>query len=208
MNSEHPDWNAVLAHELRSPIAAILGYQELLEEGTLGSLPPAAADAVGRIRQAAAHLMLLIAAIEHASDYDAPVPETASDIIDNAISTIRSEADGRGSRIDVAAEPITLFTRPTHACRALALALSAAVKVSPGDTLHVTVSAPDADAAVIRVTGSAIDPVRDAADPHLPLTGAGFRLRLARAAADLAGGSLATTEDGTIELRLEQYQQA
>ena len=200
MTIEHSDWNAVLAHELRSPIAAILGYQELLEEGTLGTLPPAAADAIGRIRLAGAQLMLLIAAIERTSDHDPAVPVSAADVIANAISTIRSEADGRGTRIDVAVPPMTLLTRPTHACRALALALSAAIKVSPGDTLKVTARA--ADVAVILVAGSAIDPVRDGADPDLPLTGAGLRLRLAQSAADLAAGSL-SIDHGTVELRLQ-----
>ncbi|MGH7447061.1 MAG: histidine kinase dimerization/phospho-acceptor domain-containing protein, partial [Longimicrobiales bacterium] len=133
---DHKDWNSILGHELRSPIAAILGYQELLEEGTLGDLPPAANDAVQRIRFAANQLLLLVAAIER-TDSDEVETVDARDVIHDVLATIRFEAEARGTRIDTTEDAVALVTRRTDACRALALALSAAIKVTPGGTLQV-----------------------------------------------------------------------
>src|SRR5690606_34860112 len=101
MNS-HPEWNAVLGHELRSPVAAILGYQELLDDGILGELPPAAADALRRIRMAAAQLMSIVDAVEGSSDGQDPVTIDSSELIDDAIRTVSFEAEGRGTRIEKA----------------------------------------------------------------------------------------------------------
>lgn len=200
MIAEHSDWNAVLGHELRSPISAILGYQELLEEGTLGVLPPAAADAVHRIRLAAEQLLLLVVAIERTSDSDDAEPIAARVVIDEAVSAIRFEADARGSSIDVGDSSVMLLTRRNDARRALALVLSAAIKVGPDLPLHV--AAAQSEAATVTVTGARLDPVRDSADPDLPLTGAGLRLQLARAAAGLAGGSIHLDSAGTVHLTL------
>ena len=49
-----------VSHELRTPITSILGYTELLEEGTLGPLSPEQADAVDRISRNSSRLQFLI----------------------------------------------------------------------------------------------------------------------------------------------------
>ncbi|HCB02883.1 MAG TPA: ATP-binding protein [Nocardioides sp.] len=49
-----------VSHELRTPITSILGYTELLEEGVLGPLPAAQADAIDRIGRNSHRLLRLI----------------------------------------------------------------------------------------------------------------------------------------------------
>jgi signal transduction histidine kinase len=196
--TQHPDWNAVLGHELRSPVAAILGYQELLDEGILGPLPNGAADALRRIRFAARQLITLIDAVEGSSDGQEAAPVSARDVIQDAMSSVRFEAEGRSTRIDIEDVAVELVTRHTDACRAIALILGAAVKVTPGGTIHV--SARDGEAPVIVIAGASLDPVHDRLARDRPLTGAGLRLELAGAAARRIGGRLDLLDGGTVHL--------
>lgn len=200
MNTQHPDWNAVLGHELRSPVAAILGYQELLDEGVLGPLPGAASDALRRIRFAADQLVTLIDAVEGSSDGQDAAALPVRDLIRDAMSSIRFEAEGRDTRIETDDADVQLVTRRTDACRALALILGAAVKVTPAGTLRV--SADDDDGPRITVTGARLDPLIDRLAFDRPLTGAGLRLELAAAATARISGDLDLLPGGTVHLRL------
>lgn len=200
MSTQHPDWNAVLGHELRSPVAAILGYQELLDEGVLGPLPDGAADALRRIRFAADQLITLIDAVEGSSDGQDPATVPAGDLFRHAIASVRFEADGRSTRIEIRNADVQLFTRRADACRAVALVLGAAVKVTPGGTLHI--SADDSHVPRISVTGARLDPHTDRLAVDRPLTGAGLRLELAAAAAARIAGDLTLLPGGTVHLRL------
>ncbi|HET9453013.1 MAG TPA: histidine kinase dimerization/phospho-acceptor domain-containing protein [Gemmatimonadaceae bacterium] len=51
---------AMYAHDLRSPLAAIIGYADLLEMGLPEAIPHCAQESVSRIRDAAVQLQLLI----------------------------------------------------------------------------------------------------------------------------------------------------
>lgn len=51
---------AVMSHEMRTPLNAVLGYAELLEVGVKGELPPSAKEYVDRIRIGGRHLLELI----------------------------------------------------------------------------------------------------------------------------------------------------
>src|SRR5690606_15206880 len=149
--------------------------------GTLGALPPAAADALRRIRVAAAQLINLIDAVEGSSDGQPPEAVPSHDLFADAISTVSFDAEGRGTRIDIDGPAVDLFTRRTDACRALALALGAAVKVTPAGLIRV--SAVDNDGPVLIIAGASLDSSRDRLADDRPLTGAALRLELAAAAA-------------------------
>lgn len=203
MQHELAEWNAVLGHELRSPIAAILGYQELIAEGTFGDFPDGAREALDRIGLAAQQLLVLVEAIERSTS--APQPGLASTLVAaelcrDAIEHVRFEAEARGTTIEVANADVPLRTRRDDACRALVLILGAAIKVSPGETLRVF--AADAGTPRITVAGAGLDPVRDTAAPAVPLTGAAVRLELARTSARHAGGSIDLDSSGSVHLLL------
>jgi signal transduction histidine kinase len=207
MTTDHSEWGAVLGHELRSPVAAILGYQELLAEGTFGPLTPEAADAIRRIGFAAEQLLLLIDAIEPGRDDDEHADDLrAHDVIDGIVALARLEAEGRGVRIDVSPDDARLVTRRADATLALALILGAAVKVSPGATLRVAVT--DDSVPRITVSGASFDPERDRIVADAPLTPAALRLQLARVAATRTGGTVDIDSSGSVHLVLPRLTDA
>lgn len=189
------EWNASLAHEMRSPLAAVLGYGELLEDGVLGEMDERATDALRRIRIAAEHLIQLVDGVDRAAlppDITQSIaPVYAHSIVEQAADAVRFDADARGTSLTISpANPVYLTSRD-DAARALVLALGAAIKASPGTQLAIAT-----DPAAIMIGGTRLDPDRDnpdnAAAGHTgsPLSGAGFRLALARHAARMAGGEL------------------
>jgi signal transduction histidine kinase len=61
---------ALLAHELRTPVAAIIGYHDLLNEGILGPIEPRVEDAIQRMRGSADQLLALVAGLGEAGVTD------------------------------------------------------------------------------------------------------------------------------------------
>ncbi|CAN5611886.1 hypothetical protein BH23GEM10_BH23GEM10_16060 [soil metagenome] len=197
------EWVSAFGHELRSPLAAILGYGELVHEGALGNIDPRAADAVRRMAAAAEQLIALLdgvdAAMDDAADagpvqLPAGVSERvrAGDLIDRAVAWLRVDADSRDVTFAVSAPEVLLHTVAADALRALMLALSAAVKGSPNRELRV--SAVEADPPAILIDGSSLDPTRDEhARAHAGSRGSGgaLRLSLARGSARRVHGDVA-----------------
>jgi signal transduction histidine kinase len=200
---------ALLAHELRSPIAAILGYEELLAEGTFGHLDARARDPIARIRLAAEQLRLLVDGFDQMDStlQGAGQAEAVSggDLIDRAIELLRFEAESRSITVYADNRSVDFVTRADDARRAVLLALGAAIKASPGATLRLCAAA--GDAPHIRITGTGLDLTQDApatgAEPGGPRTGAGLRLSFAAAAARRAGGALMLESTaGGVEVRV------
>jgi signal transduction histidine kinase len=188
------EWLAVLAHELRSPLSAVIGYAELLGDGSLGPLDPRAMDAVGRTRLAADQLLRLIEGAEQIFD-DTPQHElaetiSARELLISVADTLRTDAEARGATVLVADGDVRLVTRSDDARRCLLLAVSAAIKTSPNATMSLHVA--DGPIPRITLTGSNLDPRRDDPDrgPGSPLTGAGLRISIARRSARLMRGAL------------------
>ena len=208
------EWYGALTHELRSPLSAVLGYAELLEDGALGETDERARDALRRIRASAEHLIQLVEGIEgvtFAGDQHVAEPARieARALMQHAADTLQFDAEARGTTVTVQPTDAAFETSPDDAARAVTLALGAAIKTSPGTAL--TLSADGARDVVITIGGTRIDPQRDNPDnasaSHLgfALTGAAFRLALARHAARVVGGDLTLDQaDGatTIVLRL------
>lgn len=200
---------AVLAHELRSPIGAILGFEELLSEGIMGELPPATDDALARIRGSARQLLDLVSGLTDLAGDDRDPPALASEAVDaealvgTVLHALQPEAAGRGAAIHRATDGRlpTITTDPERARRAVQLALMAAIKTTAGGTLTLHTSA-GPDELTFRITGSRLHAERDDPDrslhaaDHAHLTGAGLRIGMARTAAASLGGALHMQPDG------------
>lgn len=198
----------VLGHELRTPLAAILGYQELLTDGIYGELDPRKREPLERIQSSAHQLLHLIdglqelAAPSSGDDNEIFATDTA-ELLDRVAAVIQPLAQNRGVQLEiVTAPPATLSSfSQQRFLRAADLAGGAAIKSSVGRTLRVSLYHQD-DQVVLEIDGTALDPATDlpgitafdAQDPAAaPLSAA--QLRLAMAAATLA------VVQGSIELR-------
>lgn len=204
----------VLAHEMRTPIATILGYQELLAEGIYGTVDERGQEPLDRIAYSARQLLNLIDGVQEISSPDAkrlqtqPEPFAPSDVIAQCIENARADATSRNIKLELNIPhdlPI-VSGDPDRFCRAIDLALAAAIKASPGATLILAVTA-NAEEINARIEGTGLELERD--DPVMlqnggKLTGAGLRLAIVREIARQMNGDLelaASTNGTTVFLR-------
>ncbi|HET7273868.1 MAG TPA: HAMP domain-containing sensor histidine kinase, partial [Longimicrobiaceae bacterium] len=142
---------ASINHELRTPLSAIMGYQNLLIDGTAGELPPKARDYLGKANRGAQNLLLLvndlldlskIAAGKMEFDIDAwPVRS----LVGEALTTIQPLADAKGIPLVVSIPEGIPFVKADlqRTCQILVNLLSNAVKFT--DAGEVTLTARVAD---------------------------------------------------------------
>jgi signal transduction histidine kinase len=191
----------LLAHELRTPISVIIGYNDLLAEGILGTFDPPVADALDRIRTAADHLLALVASlgeggVENPAELHVDIAaEDPREIFDAAIAALAPEADGRSTTLitDTRPDSIPFRTDRERVYRALILTLHAAIKSSAGATLHIEGHA-DQNAFTCTIRGALLDPLADAPAPDAitaaTITAAGLRLSMAQQALAPIRGSI------------------
>src|SRR5688500_4953533 len=135
----------VLAHEMRTPIAAILGYQELLSEGIFGEIDERGQEPLARIAYSARQLLHLIDGVQEvASPPDKrleahPEPFDPTPVLEDCIRNALTAAAGRDVNFEPAIESELPAAHgdPDRFCRAIDLALAAAIKTSHGPTLGV-----------------------------------------------------------------------
>jgi signal transduction histidine kinase len=192
------EWLAALAHELRSPIAAVAGYAELIVDGVLGDADPRVRDAVVRMNRAAEQMLAVIEGVEDLvliNDATPQAPETVRliDLLGDAANLLRPDAESRGARIQVEESAATLRTRRDDAQRGISLALGAAVKSATGRTIILSADAAQDDAVTVRIAGSGVSVRTDdpeVLDSRQSLSGVAFRIALARAVLRRCDGSL------------------
>lgn len=209
---------AVLAHELRTPIAAILGYQELLAEGIFGEIDPRAHEPLSRIAYSAKQLLHLIDGVQEISTAPAKRleahvrPFDAAAVLQQCVDNAITDANGRNVKIESGKiEQLPSITGdPDRFCRAIDLALAAAIKTSPGSQLGVAATVHNGKVQ-ISIDGTALRPGRDDPptihsdqDATSDLSGAGLRLAIVRHLARQMSGDMRLDEgDGTTTLLLE-----
>jgi len=190
IDPDRPEWLAVLAHEMRTPLASIIGYGELMEDGLFGEIDPKAMDALKRIRFAAMHLNTLVDGIDRLGDAHQVADERLliplREMVEEAYDLLRLDADGRGVAIEFANVDANVLTVRDDAMRAIVLALSAAVKASPNQALRIDVSDNALIVSHTRLTDA--DDVTSLEGPRM--SGAGLRIALARQAFRLVGGTI------------------
>lgn len=200
---------AVLAHEMRTPIAAILGYQELLAEGIYGQVDERGKEPLDRIAYSARQLLHLIDGVQEISDPSAKLnrqsePFAPAAVLRDCVAHARADAAGRGVQLD-ANVPDSLpeiIGSSDRFSRAVDLALAAAIKASHGATLLLTASLHDREVRVIiaqtGLSAERDDPaVLQQTPPHTELTGPGLRLAIVRHITREMGGDLELQADAS-----------
>lgn len=196
---------AVLGHELRTPLAAILGYQELLADGIYGDVHDRQREPLDRIQHSASQLLHLIDGlqelVEHsvASDADEVVSASSQELLHQILESAKPYAAGRQVVLEAASadDQQLAGVRLQRFLRATDLALVAAIKVSHGAVLRVGITGQN-DHVVFSVLGSELtleDQPHASTDPR-PLTATRLRLSMAQAAAQIAGGELRLAPEG------------
>ena len=216
MKDQFTEMLGVLAHEMRTPISAILGYQELLADGIFGKIDERGQEPLARIAYSAKQLLHLIDGVQEVSlppekrlevetrSFD-PAP-VLRDCIHNAMT----DANSRNVQIESSLGDSlpNVFGDPDRFCRAVDLALAAAIKTSHGATLAIDATAVDGEVQ-IKITGTGLEPGRDDPDnldqTESPsrLTGAGLRLAIVKHLAQQMDGDIALhRRDGSTTLLL------
>jgi signal transduction histidine kinase len=218
VNDRITEMLGVLAHEMRTPIAAILGYQELLADGIFGKVDPRGQEPLARIAYSAKQLLNLIDGVQELMSPPEKRLEINPEIFNpgpvlrTCLDNAMTDAHGRNVQLmeDLAADLPQVNGDPDRFCRAIDLALAAAIKTSHGATLDVSAQEQKGGVA-ITIAGTGLQPGRD--DPPLTdirtngatgLTGAGLRIAIVRHLAEQMSGGVSLRRDGsTTTLLLE-----
>ena len=181
-------------HELRSPLAAILGYQELLQDGAYGEMEAAAAEPVVRIGRSARHLLHLIDGVVELSRLRAGSlhpdiePVNTAVLMSGVAEAFRTQARDRSLDPHIELQPDLPVIRsdPDRLLRALDLLVASAIKHPQGREMHLEARSAGHDLEV-RIHPTDLTFRDDDEDPELRL---GIRLAVATRVAELLGGGL------------------
>ena len=130
----------IASHELRTPLTVIRGYASLLEEGSLGPMPPTAQRALRTLMDKSSEMrvqverMLLLARLE---DGAAPPQLAALDLrslVRDAVDRVRPQVELKQGTVelDLAPSPLTVLGDPERLATAVDNLLQNAVKFSEG----------------------------------------------------------------------------
>ncbi len=186
----------LVTHELRSPLSAIIGYQELLSDAVYGEIGDAAREPVARIGRSAQHLLHLMDGIIDLAQLRAKTVSTDIQDVDldalaaSAAADFCAAADERHLRRSVHVEAGLPHIRSDldRLARAIHLLCIAAVKNPAGDRLELRIETHGHGVAV-RIRGTRFIVHADHDQP--PYEG-GIRVAVAAATARLLGGDLFT----------------
>ena len=95
LSAQKSDLLATVTHEIRTPLTAILGFGELLEEGTYGDLNPEQAEVLHKMIQGAKDLLTLVNRILDLSRIEAGrllldrQPSSVREILEQAVEPVR-----------------------------------------------------------------------------------------------------------------------
>ncbi|HEX8905306.1 MAG TPA: HAMP domain-containing sensor histidine kinase [Longimicrobiaceae bacterium] len=96
---------SAMSHDLRTPITAIMGYSELLQDGIMGDLDPHQQEMVERICQVSGHLAQLVNDVLDIAKLDAGrmefhrEPVTLGELVDEAMVGIEPQARSKGLEV-------------------------------------------------------------------------------------------------------------
>ena len=195
---------ALLAHELRTPVAAIIGYHDLMNEGILGDVNPRVQEGLDRIRSSANQLLALVASLGESGVDDVRSlhieldDEDPLEIVETVLTALDSEAKGRATNLSVESrpDPGVFHTDRERLHRALLLTLHAAIKNTAGGAIIMNTNA-DNHVFTCTLAGARLDPERDAIrnGSVAAATAAAMRLAMAAQALRPLNGTLTLEHD-------------
>jgi signal transduction histidine kinase len=166
LDREKTDLLVTVNHEFRTPLTSINGHVELLLDGAMGDLPPAATDALRTIERNGEKLQSLIddtftaARLEDSEVVAERSPVSVAGLVARAEARVEPLATSRGVTLAVTYEGDELEVEADgpHLERALANLIDNAVKFSePGGWVTVTAHGSAADGeVVVRVVDTGI----------------------------------------------------
>src|SRR5690606_15238351 len=202
-----------LLHELRTPVGAIQGFAELIQQQMFGPAPNEYRALAAAVAVDAARLLAGFDEIDRLARLESGalrLDEGQSDFR-NAVAGIQRRLDGvlrpRSARIDLAVRggPFVVAMEETDALQlAWRVLATLAGALAPGEVIDVVLTGDGAEMTIEADLPASLAAETDlfaATAPAQPraisagMFGSGFTLRLARAEAAAAGGSLAQHED-------------
>ena len=130
----------IASHELRTPLTVIRGYASLLEEGSLGEMPPAAQRAIRTLMDKSSEMrsqverMLLLARLEDGAAAQQMTELDLRTVVTDAVDRVRPQvALKQGTvHVELATSPLTVVGDPERLATAVDNLLQNAVKFSTG----------------------------------------------------------------------------
>ena len=167
-NKGKTDFLAVVSHDLRTPLTAILGYADLLELGVPDALPPGARQPIQRIQTSAKHLLYLLNELLAFARLDASREEARLQKIDvrdigrevAEVTEPLAVARALGFHVDMPNDPVLTVTDPDKLRQILLNLLGNATKYTERGHISLEVDVADGNGVRIRVrdTGVGIAP--------------------------------------------------
>jgi signal transduction histidine kinase len=103
---------AMISHELRTPMNAVLGYTELLADELVGPVNQTQKDHLGRVRASGRHLLELVeellgyARVEAGEEIVRPSIAKLSEVVESSLVLVRPLAEQKGLHIHVEAPDV------------------------------------------------------------------------------------------------------
>lgn len=156
IDKEKEEFSTMITHELKTPLVAILGYSELLLDGSLGELSPQQKEKVGIVADAANSLTLLISNILDAHKLElgqikfAFRVASAADLVRTSVSRNAQRARKRGIKIaDLSDKGASLKCDGGRIVQVLDNLVDNAIKFAPENAGLVEISAKQEDGRVL-----------------------------------------------------------
>jgi signal transduction histidine kinase/putative methionine-R-sulfoxide reductase with GAF domain len=140
MERARREFMQIASHELRTPLTVIRGYASLLEEGSLGQMPPAAQRAIRTLMDKSSEMraqverMLLLARLEDGAAAQQMTELDLRTVVRDAVERVRPQVALKQGTVNVALAPapLTIVGDPDRLATAVDNLLQNAVKFSAG----------------------------------------------------------------------------